>query len=131
MNDDYDNPERFSTEPEPVPAATVMDMVFLGFNSRVIALHRDSGELLWQWKSPKGRDGYVAVLLDGDRVIASVQGYTYCLDAVTGMLMWENQLKGTGLGSPSVVSMRGNSGSAGAAAIIARQKAAAAAAAGA
>jgi len=128
MNDDYDHPERFRSELVPVPAVTVMDMVFLGFNSRVIALHRDSGELLWQWKAPKGRDGFVAVLLDGDRVIASVQGYTYCLDAVTGGLMWENHLKGMGLGSPSVASMRGNSGSAGAAAIIAQQKAAAAAA---
>jgi len=95
---------------------SVMDLVFLGFNSRVVAMHRETGDVVWSWKSPKGRSSYVAVCLDGDRVIASVHGYTYCL-----------HLKGTGLGIPSVVTMRGNSGSAGAAAIIAQQQAAAAA----
>lgn len=101
---------------------SVMDLVLLGFNSRVIALHRDTGDVLWKWKSPKGRSSYVAVLLDGDRVIASIQGYTYCLDPLTGRQIWGNPLKGTGFGVPSVVSMRGNSGSAGAAAIIAQQR---------
>ena len=129
----YDDEFEGSGKPHkaPVPQATVMDVVYLGFNSRVIALHRDTGDVLWMWKSPKGRAGYVAVLLDGDRVIASVQGYTYCLEALTGRLLWQNHLRGTGLGIPMAVSMRGNSGSAGAAAIIAQQQAAAAAAAGA
>jgi outer membrane protein assembly factor BamB len=81
---------------------------------------------VWNWKSPKGT-GFVAVLLDGDRVIASAQGYTYCLDALSGEQLWSNPLKGMGLGIPMMVSMRGNSGSAGAAAIIAQQQAAAAA----
>lgn len=108
------------------PSVSLMELVFVGFNSRVIALHRDTGEVVWQWKCPKGRNTYVAVLLDGDRVIASVQGYTYCLDGITGRQMWTNPLKGTGLGLPSIASMRGNSGSAGAAAIIAQFNAAAA-----
>jgi outer membrane protein assembly factor BamB len=112
---------------QPAAPASVMDVVYLGFNSRVIALHRDTGEVVWNWKSPKGT-GFVAILLDGDRVIASVQGYTYCLDALSGEQLWDNPLKGMGLGIPMMVSMRGNSGSAGAAAIIAQQQAAAAAA---
>ncbi len=111
-----------------VPTAwNVMDLVYLGFNSRVIALSRDTGELVWEWKSPKGRGSYVAVLLDGDKLIASVNGYTYGLDPTTGMQLWDNPLKGKGLGIPNLVSLRGNSGSAGAAAIIAQQQQAAAA----
>lgn len=112
---------------EPLPQRSLMDLVFLGFNSRVIALDRNTGEVLWMWKSPKGRSSYVAVLLDGDKLIASVQGYTYCLDPLDGKPLWQNPLKGTGIGIPSLASMRGNSGSAGAAAILAQQAAAAAA----
>jgi len=125
---EHDSPDeayRRGTD-KPGASLSVMDLVFVGFNSRVVALHRETGEVQWTWKSPKGRSGYVAVLLDGDRVIASVQGYTYCLDPLTGNLLWQNPLKGTGLGIPSVVSMRGNSGSSGAAAILAQQQAAAA-----
>ena len=62
---------------------SVLDLMYVGFNSRVVALERDTGEIVWDWKSPKG-SGFVATLLDGDRVIASVQGYMYCLDALTG-----------------------------------------------
>lgn len=117
-----------SFEKTDVPAGwDVMDLVFLGFNSRVVALARDTGELVWEWKSPKGRGAYVAVLLDGDRLIVSIQGYTYGLDPATGRQLWDNPLKGKGLGIPSLVSLRGNSGSAGAAAIIAQQQQAAAA----
>ncbi len=119
---------RYDDYPDETPRQiSLMDIVFLGFNSRVVALHRETGDVLWKWKSPKGRGSYVAVMLDGDRVIASVQGYTYCLDPFTGAMLWQNPLKGTGYGIPSIVSLRGNSGTAGAAAIIAQQQQAAAA----
>ena len=39
------------------------DLVFTGFNKRVAAAHRDSGQLLWQWKAPQS--GHVTLLLDG------------------------------------------------------------------
>ncbi len=81
-------------------------LIFVGFNSRVVALHRDSGELIWQWKSPSG-SGYVTLLLDGDRLIASVVGYTYCLDPATGHLLWFNELPGFGAGVASLASVRG------------------------
>ena len=83
-------------------------LIFVGFNSRVVALHRDSGELVWQWKSPKG-SGYVTLLLDGDRLIVSVVGYTYCLDPATGNEIWFNELPGFGLGVASLASVRGYS----------------------
>ena len=38
--------------------------------------------------------GIASLLLDGDRFIVSVQGYTYCLDPSSGDVMWQNALKG-------------------------------------
>jgi outer membrane protein assembly factor BamB len=81
-------------------------MVFVGFKSKVVALDRDSGDLVWVWESPNGR-GYVAVLVDGDRVIASVQGYTYCLAPWDGSILWQNPLSGMGCGVPCLASARG------------------------
>ena len=106
---------------------SLLDLVYVSFNSRVAAIDRDTGEVVWDWKSPKGHSPHVAMLLDGDRLIVSVQGYTYCLDAMSGALMWSNAFKGFGYGVPSLASLHGNSGSAAAAAIIAQQQSAAAA----
>ena len=105
--------------------SNVMDLVFVGFNSHVLAMDRDTGEIAWVWKSPKGRSSFVALMLDGDRIIVSVHGYMYCLEAVTGRQMWDNPLTGYGYGTPCVASLRGNSGTAGAAAMIAQQQQAA------
>lgn len=100
---------------------TLMDLVFVGFNRRVVALHRDTGELIWTWKSPSG-SGFPAVLLDGDRLIVSVNGYTYCLDPITGEQWWQNSLPGLGFGTACVASIYGNTGSTAAAAVIAQQQ---------
>ena len=100
---------------------TLQDLVYVGFNSRVAALDRLTGEIVWRWTAPKGTSSHVAVLLDGDRLMVSVQGYTYCLDPITGEPLWDNPLKGFGYGLPSLASLHGNSGSAAAAAIIAQQ----------
>ena len=81
-------------------------LIFVGFHSQVVALHRDCGELVWQWKSPKG-SGYVTLLLDGDRLIVSVMGYMYCLDPTTGDQLWFNELSGFGTGVTSLASARG------------------------
>ncbi|MBL8731313.1 MAG: PQQ-binding-like beta-propeller repeat protein [Planctomycetes bacterium] len=81
-------------------------LVFVGFNSRVAALDRDTGALVWNWKSRRG-SGYTTVLLDGDRLIVSVVGYTYCLDARTGDELWLNELPGMGSGVASLASVRG------------------------
>ena len=96
---------------EPSPAASsgkdVGSLIFAGFNSRVMALDRDTGELIWKWKSPKG-SGLPVILVDGDRLIVSVQGYMYCLDPTTGGELWQNPLKGMGVGTPCLASARGN-----------------------
>ena len=103
------------------------DLVFIGFNKRVIALDRYTGEIQWDWKSPKG-SGFPAILVDGDRIIVSVLGYTYCLEPTTGSVVWENELKGFGTGTANISSALGNSSQQAAMAKIAADAAAAAAA---
>ena len=89
---------------------TLEDLVFVGFNSRVLALDRDSGEIVWTWQASKPRSGgYVTQLLDGDRLVVSVNGYLYCLDPLTGEELWFNETKGFGTGVASIVSVRGQS----------------------
>jgi outer membrane protein assembly factor BamB len=104
----------------------IREIVFVGFNSRVVALSQATGEIVWQWKSPKGTSPHVALLLDRERLIASIQGYTYCLDPLTGEQLWGNPLKGFGVGIPSLVSASGSSDNSAAAAALAAQQEAAA-----
>ena len=87
---------------------SVRDFVYVGFNSQVIALHRDTGELAWHWSAPEG-SGFVALLIDGDRLLVSVEGYTYCLQPLTGKGLWYNRLMGYGTGIPSLASVHGSS----------------------
>jgi outer membrane protein assembly factor BamB len=82
------------------------DLIFVGFNSQVVALDRETGDIVWEWRSRQG-SGYVTVLLDGDRLVVSVIGYTYCLDSATGRELWFNPLKGMGVGVVSMASARG------------------------
>lgn len=84
------------------------NLVYVGFNSRVAALDRDTGQIAWEWKAPNGR-GYVSMLLvDERRLIVSVIGYTYSLDALTGEQQWFNGLPGFGSGVASIVALNNN-----------------------
>ena len=84
------------------------DLIFVGFTTHVVALNRDDGEIVWKWDSSKPAFGsYVTLLLDGDRLIVSVDGYMYCLDPLTGEQLWFNPLKGLGTGVASLVSVNG------------------------
>jgi outer membrane protein assembly factor BamB len=83
-------------------------LIFVGLNGYVVALNRDTGEIVWS--NNKLKSGYVTLLLDGDRLIVSTNGYIFCLDPLTGEILWNNPLKGYGAGSPaSLLSVRGQS----------------------
>lgn len=99
----------------PMPKRTAASLLFVGFNRRVVAMHRKTGEIAWQWKAPRGT-GFVALLPDDDLLFASVDGYTYALDPATGDLLWENPLAGLGTGVPCLATLRGTSGASGGAA---------------
>jgi hypothetical protein len=56
------------------------------------------------------KSGYVSLLLDGDRLIVSTNGYLYCLDPLTGKVLWHNPLTGFGMGAPThLISVLGQS----------------------
>jgi outer membrane protein assembly factor BamB len=82
----------------------IHDLIFVGFNSRVAAMDLKSGEIIWDWRAPKpASGGYVTLLLlDENRLIASVNGYTYCLDPTNGEQLWYNELIGFGTGPTSI-----------------------------
>ena len=40
-------------------------------------------------------------------LIVSTNGYMFCLDPLTGQILWNNPLKGYGTGPASLVSVRG------------------------
>jgi outer membrane protein assembly factor BamB len=86
-------------------ALELKDLVFVGFNSRVAAIDSRSGNIVWQWRATKpSTGGYVTLLLlDENRLIASVNGYTYGLDPATGEQLWYNELAGFGTGATSIV----------------------------
>ena len=85
---------------------TIDQLVFVGLNGYALALNRDNGEIVWY--NSEMKSGYVTLLLDGDRLIVSTNGYIYCLDPLTGRILWNNPLRGYGMGAPtSLTSSRG------------------------
>jgi outer membrane protein assembly factor BamB len=82
-------------------------LVFVGLRGYVLALNRDTGEIVWDCSELKS--GYTSLLLDGDRLIVSTNGYLYCLDPLTGRVLWSNPLRGYGVGITHLVSARGQS----------------------
>ncbi|QDT93554.1 outer membrane protein assembly factor BamB family protein [Gimesia algae] len=116
-----DENEYVERSAQPANELDITDLLFVSFNSRVVALNRDTGTLLWSWKSPKGRSNYLAILVDEEQLFVSIDGYTYCLDPITGREIWFNPLKGHGYGIPSLATANFNTGSAAAAELIARE----------
>ena len=103
-------------------SCAIADMLFVSFNSRVFALNRDTGDLLWNWKSSKGRSNYVSILVDDEQLFVSIDGYTYCLDPYTGREIWFNPLKGFGYGIPTLATAEFNTNASAAAELSAREQ---------
>jgi outer membrane protein assembly factor BamB len=86
---------------------SIDQLVFIGLNGWVAALDRDTGEVVWYCSELKS--GATTLLLDGDRLIASTNGYLYCLDPQNGRVVWKNPMTGYGTGIAHLVSVRGQS----------------------
>ena len=84
---------------------TLDDLIFVGRGGWALALHRDTGAIVWH--NDQMRSGYTTLLLDGDRLIVSTDGYLYGLDPLTGVIRWHNPLSGYGVGVTTMVSVRG------------------------
>jgi outer membrane protein assembly factor BamB len=50
--------------------------------------------------------GFTSLILDGEQLVAGVNGYIFCLNARNGRLLWENPLRGYGEGVTALTSMR-------------------------
>ncbi|MCG3134090.1 MAG: hypothetical protein HMLKMBBP_01376 [Planctomycetes bacterium] len=103
----------------------VRDLLLVGVAPRVMALRRDDGSLVWERKL-KTMSTVVSVLQDGELAYAGTAGEVWCLDALSGDVIWHNKLVGYGTG---YVTMAGADTAASAAAAATAQAAAAAAAA--
>lgn len=77
------------------------DFVYVGINGHVVALEIATGTERWRTKL-KGRE-FVSVVSDGVRLYAIARGELYCLDGTVGTILWQNRLKGMGLGLATVV----------------------------
>jgi outer membrane protein assembly factor BamB len=84
-------------------AMDLEELVFVGFNSRVAALAKQTGKLVWSWRAPK--TGYVTVLYESGVLLVAVNGYMFGLDPATGALRWSNEMKGFGFGVTSLATV--------------------------
>ncbi len=92
------------------PMKSIADeLLFVGFNGKVIAVHRATGELIWRWYASKGGRSTIMILPDGDRLFVCCQGYTWALDPATGRELWFQPFRGEGVGIPMLATMRGSS----------------------
>ena len=80
--------------------------VFLGVRGDVVALDRATGQELRHTELP-GSD-FVNLVLDQDRIIGSTRGKAFCIDAVSGQILWRNDLPGMGLGLVSIATASGS-----------------------
>ncbi|MET0462567.1 MAG: PQQ-binding-like beta-propeller repeat protein [Chitinophagaceae bacterium] len=77
------------------------NILIIGSNGYVSAIAADSGDEVWRTKLRDGLMGgsygaVVSVLLDNDKIFAGCSGRIYCLDSLTGKILWNNDLKGMG-----------------------------------
>jgi len=79
------------------------DLLLLATKNHAVALHKDTGEILWKTKLPGGFGGeFVTLLADDQLVFAHARGFVSCLELATGKLLWTNELKGLGYGLASL-----------------------------
>jgi outer membrane protein assembly factor BamB len=79
------------------------DFVFVGLKSRVTALGKNDGQIVWTTQLPGGLGtGFVTISCDDRYVFACANGQISCLDLFSGRLLWTNGLEGHGYGIASI-----------------------------
>jgi len=84
-----------------IQSRVVNDLLYLGIKGGVLAMRKSDGTVAWFTKLRRGIT-FVPLILDGDRIYAASCGEVSCLDAVTGTLVWHNELKGYGVGYAAI-----------------------------
>jgi outer membrane protein assembly factor BamB len=80
-------------------------IIYIGIKGAVIALDAASGNQLWVAQL-KGA-GFVNVVVEGDKILATTHGEAFCFNRHTGNALWHNPLKGFGYGLASIATERG------------------------
>lgn len=81
----------------------ITDLVFIGTKSKVAALHKGTGQIKWETFLTSGLGtGFVTLLVDGPLLFAHTCGHLFCLNALTGEKLWNNELPGFGYGLASL-----------------------------
>lgn len=79
------------------------DLLLLATKNHVVALHKDTGVILWKTKLNGGFGAeFVSLLADDQLVFAHARGAVSCLELATGKTLWTNELKGLGYGLASL-----------------------------
>lgn len=68
----------------------VPDLLYAAVGRTVVALDRYSGRPVWQLKLPRLLGGSISMVLPrGNELYVGRGGYVYCLDRLTGAVLWE------------------------------------------
>jgi len=80
-------------------------LVFVGVKGTVVALRKPNGSEVWRAKL--GGSDFVNLVEEDDRIYATTRGQVFCLRATSGEILWNNPLKGMGLGLVTIASAVG------------------------
>ncbi len=87
--------------------AAIGELIFVGLNGYAVALNRRTGDIVWSNNQMHG--GYVTLLLDGDQLIVSTNGYIYALEPPQARFSGTIQCAATASRPTSLASVRGSS----------------------
>jgi outer membrane protein assembly factor BamB len=77
------------------------NVIYIGVRDSVLALDRATGAEVWRTKL---KGDFVNVVLDQGELYATTQGEVFRVDPVSGQVVWNNTLKGLGMGLVTVAS---------------------------
>jgi len=95
-----------------------LELVFVGIKGSVVALNRETGEQVWVARLLS--TDFVNVVVEDERIFATTNGEIWCLDPVTGDVLWHNRLKGYGTGLATIAISKSIGG--GATAVMAEKR---------
>jgi outer membrane protein assembly factor BamB len=96
-----------SPNTHPTMSRNPRHQLFVGIHNSVVAIDTRTGEELWRQKIG---GSFVSVLWDGEQLFGSAKGQIFCLDPRDGAILWNNPLKGLGMGLVAMASSRTPSG---------------------
>jgi len=90
---------------------TLSNLLFVGIYGSVVALERSTGQQRWSTKLKDGNfsvgNGFVNILVQGNVLYAATQGEVFCLDGLSGKILWRNEMKGYRYGLASLATLEG------------------------